>query len=126
MPAESRRREGESVNRRYSLKKNREFQYVYRRGKAKGSKTMLLLFIPPHAGITAAGFCVSKKVGNSVTRNLIKRRMREAFRLEIDKIVPGCRLVFIARPSLAGVSFAEIQKTMRYLLQKSGLYREEA
>lgn len=113
------------VNRKYSLKKNRDFQYVYRRGKAKGSKSMLLLFIPQRSGTIAVGFCVSKKVGNSVIRNRVKRRMKEAFRLELEKLKPGSRMVFIARPQLSEASFNDIQKTMRYLLKKSGLYREE-
>ena len=113
------------MNRKYSLKKNRDFQYVYRRGKAKGSKSMLLLFITPRTETIAVGFCVSKKVGNSVVRNRVKRRMKEAFRQEIEKLKPGCRLVFIARPLLSGATFAEIQKTMQYLLRKSGLYKEE-
>ena len=114
------------MNRKYSLKKNRDFQYIYRRGKAKGAKSMLLLFVAQRKDTVAVGFCVSKKIGNSVVRNRVKRRMKEAFRPEIDRLRPGSRMVFIARPPLAEATFEQVQKTMRYLLQKSGMYREES
>ena len=119
------RRQQAEVNRKYSLKKNRDFQYIYRRGKAKGSKSMLLLFIAQRTGPVAVGFCVSKKIGNSVVRNRVKRRMKEAFRPEIEKLRPGSRMVFIARPPLAEAEFEQIRKTMQYLLKKSGMFKEE-
>jgi len=51
--------------------------------------------------------------------------MKEAFRPEIEKLRPGNRMVFIARPPLAEAEFEQIRKTMQYLLKKSGMYREE-
>ncbi|MDR3051012.1 MAG: ribonuclease P protein component [Oscillospiraceae bacterium] len=102
----------------YSLKKNRQFQYVYRRGKSAGSRELVLLYV--RGGKLQVGFSVSKKVGNAVVRNRTKRRMREAFRPLIDQL-PGGLYVVIAREAAAQASFQAIGRSLRYLLRKQSL-----
>ncbi len=67
------------------------------------------------------GLTVSRKVGNSVTRNRIKRRLREALRPLIPQITPGYSLIIIARTGMADASFDEIRRTVHTLLTRAGL-----
>ena len=65
------------MKRTYSLRKNSQFQYVYRRGKSCACRELVLLFV--RGPRMQVGFSVSKKVGKAVVRNRVKRRLREAF-----------------------------------------------
>lgn len=109
------------MNKVYSLKKNRQFQYVYRKGKSAACKEMVLLYV--RGPKLLVGFCVSKKVGNAVVRNRTKRRMREAFRSLIPFLRTG-QYVVIAREAAASAPYPSIDGSLRYLLRKQSLQRE--
>ncbi len=113
------------MKRSYMLKRNKEFRYVYRTGKSAGSRLMVLIYTKSRTPDKKVGFSVSKKIGNSVVRNRVKRRMRESFRLMIPDVKPGYGLIFIAREPVVQEDFQTVQKTMRYLLRKAELLENE-
>ena len=64
-----------------SLKKNIDFQNVYKEGKSKANKYLVMYVLPNDLGINRLGISVSKKVGNSVVRHHLTRLIRESYRL---------------------------------------------
>ena len=112
-PMERKRVQG--MERRYRLQKNRAFQYVYRKGHSVACRDLVLLFAKSRE--LRVGFSVSKKTGNAVTRNRIKRRLRECFRPYLGDVKTGL-YVIVARSSAAEAAFDDLRKDVRYLLKK--------
>lgn len=108
---------------RYRLKNNRSFNYIYRKGKSIGSRYAVLLYTEAKSSLMV-GFSVSKKTGGSVTRNLIKRRMRESVRSFLPELKTGYHLIFVARTSITSANFQEIKETLKKLVKKAGLLTE--
>ncbi len=104
-----------------SLRKNKEFHYVYRTGKSVGSSSVVLIYTKARHRSVRVGFSVSKKVGNAVTRNRVKRRMRDAFFRYLPEIKSGYSLVFIAKATIPKDSFAQIYKNIGYTLKRADL-----
>ena len=109
------------MEKRYRLKKNRAFQYVYRKGHSVACRNLVMLAAPGRE--LKVGFSVSKKVGKAVIRNKVKRRLRECFRPYLGDVKTGL-YVIVARPSAAKATFRSLQKDVRYLLRKQGAVKE--
>ena len=110
------------MEKRFRLKKNGAFTYVYRKGKNASSRDLVMLYAKGK-GIKV-GFSVSKKVGNAVTRNFVKRRLRECFRPHLGDVKTGLYVV-VARPSAAQATFQSLTKQMHDLLKKQHVLRDD-
>ena len=86
------------------VKKNKEFNFVYGRGKSAGSRDDARICKSRYGG-ARVGFSVSKKVGNSVTRNRARRRLKEAYRMIMPEISGHHSFVFVARSSITAADF---------------------
>lgn len=105
------------------LRQESDFRRLRAEGRSWGSPLLTLLVVPNGLPHNRYGVIVSKRVGNAVTRNRIKRRLRDIVR-RLDharRIPPGHDLAFIVRPALATASFAEARQTTLNVLTRAKL-----
>ena len=108
------------MQKQYRIRKNGQFQYVYRKGNAVGCRELTLLYI--RAPKLQVGFSVSKKVGGAITRNRVKRRLRAAYRTQLENLKAGY-YVFSVKPAAAEADYRTLLGSMKYLLRRQGLYK---
>ncbi len=104
-----------------SLKKNDEFQRVYRNGKSYANKYLVMYILRKDAQRNRIGISVSKKVGNSVVRHRITRLIRESYRLNEKEFVGGLDMVVVARPGAKERNFFEIESALLHLGRLHGI-----
>lgn len=98
-----------------SLKKNHQFQFVYKNGKSYANKYLIMYVKENGLGKNRIGISVSKKVGNSVVRHRVTRLIRESYRLHENIFNSGLDIVVIARPSAASVTYYEVESALLHL-----------
>lgn len=98
-----------------SLKKNKDFQTVYRQGKSYANKFIIMYALQNVGTRNRLGISVSKKVGNSVVRHRMTRLVRESYRLNEEKFQCGFDFVVIVRPAAKEKSYAEIESALLHL-----------
>ncbi len=103
-----------------SLRTTQEFHRVYKRGKSVVNRHIVVYYLPNNLGKNRVGISVSKKVGNAVTRNRVKRLIREVYRLNGDGIRQGYDIVFVARVRTNSATFRDIKRAMTALFKKIG------
>lgn len=102
-----------------------EFERVYRRGTAYRGKLFSVHAFPNELGTLRLGLSVSKKVGNAVVRNTLRRRLREIFASVVPETGDELDLVVSARPRAREAGFEELQAEFLKALVKLGV-RERA
>ncbi|MDI6619235.1 MAG: ribonuclease P protein component [Clostridiales bacterium] len=107
------------MNKAEKLKKSYEFKAVYNKGKVYSNNLLVLYIVKNNAGYNKAGFSVSKKVGKSVVRNKVRRRIRECYRLNSNRLKSGYNMVFISRVQARGALYREIENAMISLFKKA-------
>lgn len=85
-----------------------EFRRITREGDRYRTRNFLILTLKNQAGRSRLGLTVGKKVGNACVRNRVKRRLREYFRLNRDKMPPETDVVFIAHKGAASLDMHQL------------------
>lgn len=102
------------------LRKRREFEECYASGVRVSGRHMQVFLLPDTAASPRLGISVSRRVGNSVTRNRVRRRLREIFRRSREIFGSRApRVVINARPSAARASFPEFSEDYRQTLTRA-------
>ena len=115
-------RGAQAFPRRYRLGDNKNYRFVYRRGKSVPSRNVVLVHLKGRD--LKSGFSVSGKVGNAVTRNRIRRWMREDVRMIRARMKCG-KYIFVARPALKDVSHEALTRELMQLLVRAKVLKED-
>ena len=94
-----------------------EYALVYEKGKSWVCDLLVMRALPNELVLSRYGISVSKRVGNAVIRNRVKRRLREIMRAVPLK--PGWDIVFIARPAAAGIDYTGLKQAVEDLLTRA-------
>ncbi|MDN4071424.1 MULTISPECIES: ribonuclease P protein component [Fictibacillus] len=107
------------------IKKNEEFQEVFKRGKSSANRQFVIYALEKSdQSHLRLGLSVSKRVGNAVTRNRIKRVVKEIFMKHEGEILSGRDYIIIARNPTADMDFSEMEKSLLHVLQRAGSIRQ--
>lgn len=107
-----------------TVKENRDFRRIYRKGRSAVS-ACLVVYCRRHGTGNRLGVTVSTKVGKAVTRNKVRRRLREIYRLNREKLRPGYDVILVARSRAAFTPYKELEEAYLSLLQKLDIMAEE-
>jgi ribonuclease P protein component len=107
-------------SKRTRLTDSPEFERVYRQGAAYRGRLFSVHAFPNEFGTPRLGLSVSRRVGNAVTRNTVRRRLREVFYSSLSEIPGSWDLVVSARPPAAEASLQELNEEFASSLRKLG------
>jgi len=108
----------------YRIKENEEFQYIFRRGRSFANRQLVIYYMKnPEQTHFRIGISVGKKLGNAVTRNRIKRYIRQCFNDLETSILPTVNIVVIARQPTNQMTYHEVKKSLMHLLKKQYLLK---
>ncbi len=98
-----------------SLKKNKDFQEVYQKGKSFANRYLVMYVKENESQRNRLGISVSKKVGNSVVRHHLARLIRESYRLNEAEFETGIDIIVVARISAKEKGFHDIESAVLHL-----------
>ncbi len=108
-----------------TLKENRDFQRLYRRGRSMGSATLVLYARANRLGRNRLGITTGAKLGNAVTRNKMRRRVREILRLHAAELRQGYDLVAVVRHSAVERDYWKMNRDFLRCAGRLGLLVQE-
>ncbi len=108
----------------HRLRKNEEFQVVFQKGKSSANKQFVVYtLLKEGQGPFRIGISVSKKIGNAVTRNRVKRYIREAVTSLEDRIQPGMDLVLIVRQGTEQLPLDTLRNSLSHVLKRANVLK---
>ena len=109
----------------FTVKENYEFRRIYRKGKSAVSPQLVIYCQRNRRGHSRLGVSVSTKLGCAVVRNRVRRRIREIYRLNKAKMLPGYDLIVVARVRAVETDYQKLDRTYLRLLEQLDLLRED-
>lgn len=105
------------------IRKNREYKRVYKYGKNYWNKHLILYIMKNNLEVSRVGFTVTKKIGNAVTRNKIRRQMKEIYRLNYENVKSGYDLVFIPKKNVVNMPYSKLENSMIHIMNIAGILK---
>ena len=108
-----------------TLKMNYEFQRLYRKGKSAATPFLVVYARQGRRPGNRVGFTVSTKLGKAVKRNRVRRRLREIYRLNEQRIARGTDLVVVARGRAVTATYRQLETAFLSACKKLELLTTE-
>ncbi|MCR8643007.1 ribonuclease P protein component [Paenibacillus sp. N1-5-1-14] len=106
----------------YRLAKREDFGKVYRHGKSVANHQFVLYYFSrPRQENFRLGISASKKIGNAVVRNRMRRCIKEVIRLNKELLTNGYDYIVIVRKPAAEMSYQELEKSIKHVIRKASL-----
>jgi ribonuclease P protein component len=112
------------MRRELRLRRRKDFDNVFRRGRAWSNELLVLRSLPNDLEHNRYGFITSKRLGKAVVRNRTRRRIREAVR--VLPLAEPWDIVVNAKTKAASADFHELRASVMDLLTKAGLLKDQA
>ena len=107
------------MQRRQRLTGSKRFSQIHVEGSSAANRLLVIRYLANVADSSRFGFLVSKRIGNAAVRNKVKRRLREAVRLNPVKV--GWDALFIVRRGAGTAKYQELKDAADNLLQRADL-----
>lgn len=111
------------LEKQYRLKKNKEFNYVYKKGNTVYGKYVGLYYVKTKYPFKV-GFSISGKIGNSVIRHKVKRKLTHLFKEFITQVNPNYNYIFVARNGIEALTYDQLKVEMKKVLTKGNIIVE--
>lgn len=106
-----------------ALNRNTDFKRLYGRGKSYAAASVVVYVMKNRTHNLRLGITVSKKIGKAVVRNRAKRRLREIYRANRDKIKVGNDIILVARSRTAVVPFDKLNRDFCVAAEKLNIFK---
>ena len=108
----------------FRVKKEKDFNAIFQEGKSVANRKFVVYRLENSEQHFRVGLSVSKKLGNAVMRNQIKRRIRHVLITHKDQIIENLDFVVIARKGVEEMNYTEIEKNLLHVLRLANIYQE--
>ena len=112
------------MKKNFRVKREKDFKAIFKDGTSFANRKFVVYQLENQQNHFRVGLSVSKKLGNAVTRNQIKRRIRHILLNVREHLADNVDFVVIARKGVEGLDYAEMEKNLLHVLKLSKIYRE--
>lgn len=112
------------MEKKFRLRKNAEFKKVYIGGKNFWNRNLILYIKKNKLEESRFGITITKKIGNAVVRNKIRRRVKEIYRLNLHRIKDGYDLILLPKKNVVDISYKELESALIHILKISGMLKD--
>ena len=108
----------------FRVKREKDFKAIFKDGTSFANRKFVVYQLENQQNHFRVGLSVSKKLGNAVTRNQIKRRIRHILLSVREHLADNVDFVVIARKGVENLDYAEMEKNLLHVLKLSKIYQE--
>ncbi|MFC5632153.1 MULTISPECIES: ribonuclease P protein component [Streptococcus] len=108
----------------YRVKREKDFKLVFQKGTSVANRKFVVYSLPKDQPHFRVGLSVSKKLGNAVVRNRVKRRLRHLVK-DLSPHLVTTDFVIIARKGVESLTYQEMKSNLIHVLKLGKLYSEE-